>query len=505
MTSDETSKIFICSYCEQSLKFRNDQEGKRIQCPKCKKPVWVFDNRVSSISQKLSSIWMYERPKLLGLLGTRMVGPIPDTEFLGLVTRGEIDRECFIQSPELTKNQEVSASRVNISIVREMCDQRDAEEQRLRNVQARENHRDTKNRETLLQGVKKAVSDGNLSLNERSQLHAFASKTGITQTEVEDLLNRESSVLLKQVVEDALSDGFFDDQENESISRIAIGLGLTLEFTKDQQFRISLARTAWTLLQQLQAENLPQTLEFSDAELFEIVSLTRPAGISLGGDHYLKSVGEGIVKRIEKNLLLDGRLTAKKYPLSSIVCVQWYSDGLFLKRSSGKSLFIRPGKLGLEWHQFAMSMEVIATGEPVIGILPNESFIPATELVVAEVIGDIANISDLAGHADTQTDDFAPANRIPRFTFRVVGESFENRQLDLDRLVIGEAVYLIREPSNPYDLNAVAVVNRERRLLGYLKREVSLWFAPILDKGRQFQSEVKQRTSSGGILIAVFD
>ena len=116
---------------------------------------------------------------------------------------------------------------------------------------------------------------------------------------------------------------FGHDQENESISRIAIGLGLTLEFTKDQQFRISLARIAWTLLQQLQAENLPQTLEFSDAELFEIVSLTRPAGIPLGGDHYLKSVGEGIVKRIEKNLLLDGRLIAKKYPLSSIVCVQW--------------------------------------------------------------------------------------------------------------------------------------------------------------------------------------
>ena len=152
-----------------------------------------------------------------------------------------------------------------------------------------------------------------------------------------------------------------------------------------------------------------------------------------------------------------------------------------------------------------MSMEVIATGEPVIGILPNESFIPATELVVAEVIDDIANISDLAGHADTQTDDFAPANRIPRFTFRVVGESFENRQLDLDRLVLGDAVYLIREPSNPYDSNAVAVVNRERRVLGYLKREVSLWFAPILDKGRKFQSEVKQRTASGGILSAVFD
>ena len=156
-----------------------------------------------------------------------MVGPISDTEFLGLVARGEIDRESFVQSPELTKNEEVSAGRVNISIVREMCGQREAEEQRLRNVQARENQRDSKNRETLLKGIKKAISDGNLSLNERTQLHAFASKTGITEREVEELLKQESSALLKQVVEDALSDGFFDDRENESISKIAIGLGLT--------------------------------------------------------------------------------------------------------------------------------------------------------------------------------------------------------------------------------------------------------------------------------------
>ena len=152
-----------------------------------------------------------------------------------------------------------------------------------------------------------------------------------------------------------------------------------------------------------------------------------------------------------------------------------------------------------------MSMEVIATGEPVIGVLPDESFVPATEYVVAEVIDDPQNSNDLAANADTQNDDWTPANRIPRFTFRVVGESFENRQLDLSRLSIGEAVYLIREPHNPYDSNAVAVVNRERRVLGYLKREVSLWFAPILDKGRKFQCEVKQRTSSGGIVIAVFD
>lgn len=434
-----------------------------------------------------------------------MVGPISDTEFLGLVARGELDRESFVQSPELTNNQEVTVGRVNISIVREMCNQREAEEQRLRNVQARENQRAVKNRETLLQGIKKAISDGNLSMNERTQLHAFASKTGITEQEVESLIKQESSVLLKQVVEEALSDGFFDEQENESISKIAIGLGLTLELSADQQFRLSLARIAWNLLQQLQEGSLPQNLEFSGAEVFEIVSLKRPAGIPLGNDHYLKSVGAGEVKRIEKSLLLDGRLAAKKYTLSSIVSVQWYSDGLFLKRSSGKSLFIRPMKFGLQWHQFAMSMEVIATGEPVIGVLPDEAFIPATDFVTTDFVDDPQNSSDAAATAGIQTDDWTPANRIPRFTFRVVGESYENRQSYLNKLSIGEEVYLNREPHNPYDSNAVAVVNRKNRVLGYLKREVSLWFAPILDKGRKFQCEVKQRTSSGGIIIAVFD
>lgn len=76
---------------------------------------------------------------------------------------------------------------------------------------------------------------------------------------------------------------------------------------------------------------------------------------------------------------------------------------------------------------------------------------------------------------------------------------------DLNRLSIGEEVYLVREPLNPHDSNAVAVWNQNRRELGYLKREVGVWFAPILDKGRKFQCFVKQRTASGGIVIAVYD
>lgn len=357
----------------------------------------------------------------------------------------------------------------------------------------------------MLQGVKNAIADGSLSLKERNQLLAFAAKAGIADFEVEELLRSESLTLLGQVVEDAVSDGFFDDNENEKLSRIAIGLGLSLEFTKDQQFRLSLARAAWELLQILQAGTLAPTLEFDSAEVFEVVALKRPAGIPLGNDHYLKTVGVGTIKRVDKSLLLDGRLTAKKYALSSIVNVQWFSDGLFIKRSTGKSLFIRPTKLGLDWHRFAMAMEGLSTGEPVVGILPDESFIPATGILASEIIAGSTSDDDINCESDLQPDSWEPASRIPRFTFRIVGGSYDNRQHELNRLAIGDEVLLIREPANPYDANAVAVMNRDQKQLGYLKREVSLWFAPILDRGRRFRCEVKHRTSCGGILISVFD
>jgi hypothetical protein len=505
MTSDQTTSIFVCSYCEQNISFRSEHEGRRIQCPKCTKVVWLFCNQDKLIGAKLKSHWFYQRPRLLGLLGNRTIGPIPDTEFLELVQRGEIDREFSVQSPEVTKGREVKVDQINLSIVRDMCNQRVAEQLRLQNLKDRENQRDARNRDTLLQGVRSAISDGLLSVNERTKIFAFAEKAGIEASEVEDILKRESSTLLGRAIEDAISDGFFDDQENENLSKLAIGLGMTLGFTKDQEFRLCLARAAWDLLQQFQTDSLPQTIEYDGAEIFEVVSLKRPAGIPLGNDHYLKSVGVGTVKRVDKNLLLDSRLTAKKYALSSIISVEWFSDGLFLKRSSGKSLFIRPVRLGLEWHRFSMTMEVLSTREPVVGILPDESFVPATDILAAERNDDSLDSDDRLVSMDSESDNWTPPHRIPRFTFRVVGEAYENRALDLNRLAIGEDVYLKREPDNPHDENAVAVINRERRSLGYLRREVSVWFAPILDRGRQFQCQVKHRSSSGGIIIAVYE
>lgn len=505
MSTDATNKEFLCSYCEQPIKFRSDLEGKRTQCPKCKKNVWLFENKTGSIIEKLTSTWFYERANLFGLFGNRMVGPISDSELVNLLDSGQIDREFLVQSPQLTKNQPVQVGSLNSAYIREMCSQRIAEGQRIRNVKLRENQRDAKNRETLLQGVKKAIADGNVSLNERSQLFSFAAKAGIHESELEAMLEREAGSLLNQLIEDALADGIFDDNENEQISRMAIGLGVSLKLSPDQEFRLSLAQTAWALIQKVREGQLPKSAEFSEAEVFEVVSLKRPAGIPVGDNHYLKSTGLGTVKIDDKNLLIDGRLAAKKFAISSIVSVEWFRDGLFLKRSSGKSLFIRPIKFGFAWHQFAMTMEVLFTGEPVVGMLPDENFVPENDIVIAEVVRE--NNTTERDYSDSLEDDagWSPSVHVPRFTFRVVGEAYENRFQYLSKLQIGEEVLLKREPGNPHDSNAIAVTNRERKVLGYLKREVSEWFAPILDKGRRYRCEVKVRTATGGIVIALYE
>ena len=40
---------------------------------------------------------------------------------------------------------------------------------------------------------------------------------------------------------------------------------------------------------------------------------------------------------------------------------------------------------------------------------------------------------------------------------KVVGVSYDNRQLVAARLAIGEVVYLVRDPLNPFDHNAIKV------------------------------------------------
>jgi hypothetical protein len=78
-----------------------------------------------------------------------------------------------------------------------------------------------------------------------------------------------------------------------------------------------------------------------------------------------------------------------------------------------------------------------------------------------------------------------------------VGVTFENRQAVVALLTEREQVYLIREPDNPFDLNAVKVVRWDRQQFGYLNRELAKILAPRMDRqGRPIKAIVT--TLTGG-------
>ena len=74
--------------------------------------------------------------------------------------------------------------------------------------------------------------------------------------------------------------------------------------------------------------------------------------------------------------------------------------------------------------------------------------------------------------------DFHSGSRI--FT-RVVGVTFNGRQAVIARLDQGEEILLKREPSNPYDCNAICVERQNGQQIGYINRHLAATLAPFFD------------------------
>ncbi len=64
---------------------------------------------------------------------------------------------------------------------------------------------------------------------------------------------------------------------------------------------------------------------------------------------------------------------------------------------------------------------------------------------------------------------------------RVAGVTFDNRQAVIAGLVRGAALYIRREPHNPYDANALSVEHPSGAQIGYLPREMAAQLSPRLD------------------------
>jgi len=78
------------------------------------------------------------------------------------------------------------------------------------------------------------------------------------------------------------------------------------------------------------------------------------------------------------------------------------------------------------------------------------------------------------------------------YTLGIVGES--HYQDAIRRCRQGDRVILKREPENPYDENAVAVLREDGETIGYLARDHAVWVAERMDEGRQVEAKIKLLT-----------
>ena len=96
----------------------------------------------------------------------------------------------------------------------------------------------------------------------------------------------------------------------------------------------------------------------------------------------------------------------------------------------------------------------------------------------------------------------------PTIETRVVGVSYDNRQTVVALLTQWEQVFLIREPDNAFDANAIKIQRWDRQQIGYINRELAKILAPKMDRiGKPVKATVTALTggyfpgSSLGVVV----
>jgi hypothetical protein len=84
----------------------------------------------------------------------------------------------------------------------------------------------------------------------------------------------------------------------------------------------------------------------------------------------------------------------------------------------------------------------------------------------------------------------AEAARVPLFDFAIAGGCYHGLPQALPGLRIGDSLDLRREPENPYDDKAIAVLRHDGLKLGYIPRCANAPIAQLLDANRVVRAEI---------------
>ena len=91
---------------------------------------------------------------------------------------------------------------------------------------------------------------------------------------------------------------------------------------------------------------------------------------------------------------------------------------------------------------------------------------------------------------------------------KVAGVSWENRQELISNLEVGSDVFLVRDPENKYDKNAIAVKTADNIQIGWIPKVFAAILAPEIDAGIQWLAQVEkvigEEQQLKGVIIKLF-
>ena len=106
--------------------------------------------------------------------------------------------------------------------------------------------------------------------------------------------------------------------------------------------------------------------------------------------------------------------------------------------------------------------------------------------------------NDSYNYEPTTYDDLATssASHNVEFHTKVAGVSFDGRQRIVRQTQVGEILSLVREPNNPYDSNAIMVINGSGNQLGFIPKEIASNLASDMDSGSKYIATVTAITGT---------
>lgn len=109
-----------------------------------------------------------------------------------------------------------------------------------------------------------------------------------------------------------------------------------------------------------------------------------------------------------------------------------------------------------------------------------------------EIVKNDEALAKVLTQEDTSLTIKPLVKEIELFDTFIAGTFYLEDKSPLDELVVGELLTLVREKENPFDANAVRIVNGKKEKLGYIPEKDNSLVVRLMEAGKEMKAKVQR-------------